>query len=125
MLMYVFGRNWQNFRHQYDFTFYAELNPDMRLGIAHLYITLSQYECKGPHVERSYSLKQAVEVLEHLITLVSSLVAAHLMLAIALIQFEDYEGAHRSLQSVISLDIGSSSAHLLFAQVNPFYNNCS
>lgn len=58
-------------------------------GIAHLYKTLSQYERKRPHVEKSYLLKRVVDDLVHLITLVLGLVAAHLMLALALIQFED------------------------------------
>ena len=90
-------------------------------GIAHLYKTLSQYERKRPHVEKSCLWKRVVDVLVHLIALVLGLVAAHLMLALALIQFEDYEAAQRK-PSVCNYDVKSSSAHLLFAQVNAHYD---
>lgn len=105
-------------RPQHDFTFYAELNPDRRLGIAHLYITISHFECKGPHVEDSYSLLQAVNILEQLVNLVPGLVDAHLMLARVFFQMNNCEAAQRSIQSALALDFGSSSAHLLLAQVN-------
>lgn len=113
---------------QYDFQFYTELNPDRLLGIVHLYITLSRFECTGPHVDKSYSLTHSVSILEHLLTFVPALVAAHLMLARVLIQLEDCEGAQRSLQSVLALDSSSASAHLLLAQVkvrNTLSNNNS
>lgn len=105
-------------RPQHDFTFYAELNPDRRLGIAHLYITISRFECKGPHVEESYSLLRAVDILEQLTNVVPGLVDGHLMLARAFLRMSNCEAAQRSIQSVLALDFGSSSAHLLLAQVN-------
>ena len=89
-------------------------------GIAHLYKTLSQYERKRPHVEKSCLWKRVVDVLVHLIALVLGLVAAHLMLALALIQFEVYEAAQR--KPSVCNDVKSSSAHLFFAQVNAHYD---
>lgn len=109
-------------RPQHDFTFYAELNPDRRLGIAHLYISISHHECKGPHVEESYSLLRVVHILEHLIDFVPGLVDAHLMLARVFFLLNDCEAAQRSIQSTLALDFGSSSAHLLLAQVYEKHN---
>ncbi|KAG0601340.1 hypothetical protein M758_11G102800 [Ceratodon purpureus] len=104
-------------RPQHDFTFYAELNPDRRLGIAHLYITISHFECKGPHVEESYSLLRAVDILEQLTNLVPGLMDAHLMLARVYLRMNNSEAAQRCIHSALALDFGSSSAHLLLAQI--------
>lgn len=105
-------------RPRHDFTFYAELNPDRRLGTAHLYITISDHECKVPHVKESYSLLRAVDILEQLIDFVPGLVDAHLMLARVFFLLGNCEAAQRSIQSTLALDFGISSAHLLLAQVN-------
>jgi Tfp pilus assembly protein PilF len=82
------------------------------------YITISHFECKGPHVNESYSLLQAVDILEQLIDLVPGLVDAHLMLAWVLFRMNKSEAAQQSIQSALALDFGSSKAHLLLAQVN-------
>lgn len=55
----------------------------------------SQYQRKRPYIEKSYLLKQVVNVLVHLVALILALVAAYLMLALALIQFEDYGATQR------------------------------
>ena len=55
----------------------------------------SQYQRKRPYIEKSYLLKQVVDVLVHLVALILGLVAAYLMLALALIQFEDYGATQR------------------------------
>nr|PNR30269.1 hypothetical protein PHYPA_026585 [Physcomitrium patens] len=111
------GIQTKRMRHQHDFTFYADLNPNRRLGIAHLYMTISRYECMGPHVEENYSLLRAADILEQLIGLVPGLMDAHLMLARVFFLLADWEAAQRSIQSAIALDLGCSSAHLLLAQV--------
>jgi hypothetical protein len=104
-------------RSKKGFEMYTELNPDRLLGIVHLYICLSRYECKGPHVEKSYSLQHSLHILEHLLTSVPGLVAAHLMLARVLIHLDDFEAAHQPLQSVLVLDPANASAQLLLAKV--------
>ncbi|KAL3696933.1 hypothetical protein R1sor_011009 [Riccia sorocarpa] len=100
-----------------DYEFYTQLNPDRILSVANLFSVLSKHECKGLQVDRVFCLQQSVALLELVLDSIPGFFYGHLMLAEVLIQLEELDSAHCTLQTALGLDPTSAAAQLLLSQV--------